>query len=127
MKKFRRGQIWLVNFDPSFGHEYKKVRPALIIQQQKYLISSTLLTVIPISSKIANPTELDIIVKKDTQNRLMKDSLIKTKQISSFDKRRFIKLIGTIKDDILEKVDKNIHLFLFGTQQIKLDKTVDTK
>ncbi|MEK7291072.1 MAG: type II toxin-antitoxin system PemK/MazF family toxin [Planctomycetota bacterium] len=22
----------MVNFDPSFGHEYKKVRPALIIQ-----------------------------------------------------------------------------------------------
>ena len=114
MKKFQRGQIWLVNFDPSFGHEYKKVRPALIIQQQKYITSSNLLTVIPISSKIANPTELDIILKKDTQNRLMKDSLIKTKQISSFDKRRFIKLIGTVNEQIMEKLDKNVHLFLFG-------------
>ena len=127
MKKFQRGQIWLVNFDPSFGHEYKKVRPALIIQQQNYITSSNLLTVIPISSKIANPTKLDIILKKDTQNRLMKDSLIKTKQISSFDKRRFIKLIGTIKEEIFENVDKNIHLFLFGAQQIKSDKTDDTK
>ena len=127
MKKFHHGLIWLVNFDPSFGHEYKKVRPALIIQQQKYINSSKLLTVIPISSKIANPTELDIILKKDTQNRLMKDSLIKTKQISSFDKRRFIKLIGTIKEEILGNVDNNIHLFLFGTHQIKSDKTDDTK
>jgi len=116
MKKIQRGQIWLVNCDPSFGHEYKKVRPALIIQQQKYITYSNLLTVIPISSKIANPTELDIILKKDTQNRLMKDSLIKTKQLSSFDKRRFIKLIGTIKEEILGNVDKNIHLFLFGVQ-----------
>ena len=27
MSNFQRGQIWLVNFDPSFGHEYKKIRP----------------------------------------------------------------------------------------------------
>ncbi|MBC8180649.1 type II toxin-antitoxin system PemK/MazF family toxin [candidate division KSB1 bacterium] len=120
MKKFQRGQIWLVNFDPSFGHEYKKLRPALIIQQQKYITSSNLLTIIPISSKIENPTVLDIILIKDNQNRLMKDSLIKTKQISSFDKRRFIKLIGTIKDEILDNVDKNIYLFLYGDQEIKL-------
>ena len=24
MSSFQRGQIWLVNFDPSFGHKYKK-------------------------------------------------------------------------------------------------------
>jgi len=37
MSKFQQGQIWLVNFDPSFGHEYKKVRPALIVQNDKYI------------------------------------------------------------------------------------------
>jgi mRNA interferase MazF len=71
MKNYQRGQIWLVNFDPSFGHEYKKVRPAIIIQQGKYIASSNLLTVIPISSQIAKPTELDILLEKDGQNRLM--------------------------------------------------------
>jgi len=81
MKNLQRGQIWLVNFEPSFGHEYIKVRPALIIQQERYISSSSLLTVIPISSKITNPTELDIILKKDFQNRLMKYSLIKTNKL----------------------------------------------
>ena len=81
MKKFKRRQIWLVNFDPSFGHEYKKVRPALIIQHDKYITSSNLLTVIPISSQIANPTDLDILLQKDTHNRLMKNSLIKTNKL----------------------------------------------
>ena len=123
MKKYQRGQIWLVNFDPSFGHEYKKVRPAIIIQQGKYLASSNLLTVIPISSQIAKPTELDIILEKDNLNRLVKDSLIKTKQISSFDKRRFIKLIGTVNEQTMEKLDENVHLFLFGTPQNKTEKT----
>lgn len=108
MTKFQRGQIWLVNFDPSFGHEYKKVRPALIIQNDKYIESGELLTVIPISSQISKQTELDILLRKDTQNRLMTDSLLKVKQISSFDKRRFIKLVGIVNEGIMKKVKENI-------------------
>jgi len=114
MRAFQRGQIWLVNFDPSFGHEYQKVRPALIIQDEKYITSSLLLTVIPISSQTSKFTELDISLKKDLMNRLMKDSLLKIKQISSFDKRRFIKLIGVVNHQVFEQIDKNLQLFLFG-------------
>lgn len=112
MNNFRRGQIWLVNFDPSFGHEYKKVRPALIIQSNKYIESSDLLTVIPISSQIMKQTELDVLLIKDSLNRLLTNSLIKTKQISSFDKRRFIKLVGVINEETMEKVICNINKFL---------------
>jgi mRNA interferase MazF len=113
MNKFQRGQIWLVNFDPSFGHEYKKVRPALIVQNDKYIESGNLLTVIPISSQTTRQTELDILLKKDSQNRLMTDSLLKIKQISSFDKRRFIKLIGLVNEKIIEIVGEYIQRFLF--------------
>lgn len=114
MKIFQRGQIWLVNFDPSFGHEYQKVRPAFIIQHEKYTESGNLLTVIPISSQINNPEELDIFIKSGFRNRLMKDSLLKTKHISSFDKRRFIKLIGTVDKEIMDNVDRHLKLFIFG-------------
>lgn len=113
MSSFRCGQIWLVNFDPSFGHEYKKVRPALIIQNNSYIESSDLLTVIPISSQITKQTELDILLRKDTQNRLMTDSLLKTKQISSFDKRRFIKLVGFANEETMKKVKMTIGDFLY--------------
>jgi len=112
MRDFKRGQIWLVNFDPSFGHEYKKMRPGLIIQNERYIMTGKLLTVIPISSRTAKQTELDILMRKNSQNRLMKDSLLKTKQISSFDKRRFVKCIGTVGKKIMDKVEYNIRLFL---------------
>ncbi len=60
--------LWLVNFDPSFGHEYQKIRPALIIQHEAYIASVNLLTVIPISSQISNPAELDILITANSQN-----------------------------------------------------------
>ena len=37
MREFQQGQIWIINFDPSFGHEYKKVRPCLIVQSNNYM------------------------------------------------------------------------------------------
>lgn len=120
MKPFKRGQIWLVNFDPSVGHEYKKIRPALIIQQERYISLSSLVTVIPLSSQTAKPAALDVIVKKDPGNRLMKDSLLKTYQMSSFDKIRFIKFIGTLAVTDMAKVDNRILQFLFG-------KTLDSR
>jgi len=114
MKTFQRGQFWLVNFEPSIGHEYKKVRPALIIQQNRYISTTKLLTVIPVSSQTVKQTELDVLVKSDTHNRLMKDSLLKTKQISSFDKRRFIKYIGILDEHTIHFLDEQIQQFLFG-------------
>ena len=114
MKEIKRGQIRLVDFDPSYGHEYQKVRHAVLIQQDYYFDYSNLLTVLPISSQVGNFTKLDIRLKKDSQNRLLKDSVIKTKQISSFDKRRFIKLIGIVNKPTMGIVDKNIKLFFIG-------------
>ncbi len=81
----------------------------MIIQNGKYIESGELLTVIPISSQISKQTELDILLRKDTQNRLMTDSLLKVKQISSFDKRRFIKLVGMVNEGIMKKVKENIN------------------
>lgn len=72
-----------------------------------------MLTVVPLSSQAAKAAELDVPVKKNSRNRLMADSLLKTKQISSFDKRRFIKLIGIADDDILTKIEENVNLLLF--------------
>jgi len=112
MSKFQRGQIWLVNFDPSFGHEYTKVRPALIVQNDRYIESNNLLTVIPISSQTIKQTDLDILLEKNAQNRLMIDSLLKMKQVSSFDKRRFIKLIGIANKETMIKIGENVQLFL---------------
>ena len=111
MKPFNRGQIWLVNFDPSFGHEYQKVRPALIVQNNLYIKASSLLTVVPVSSQVSKRTPLDILLEKNDKNRLAKDSIVRIKQVSSFDKRRFIKYIGEITPDAIQKIEENLRLY----------------
>ena len=102
----------MVDFDPSIGHEYQKVRPALILENSSYVSLGSLITVVPISSQIQKASLLDVLIPKNNTNRLVNDSILKTRQISSFDKRRFIKRIGTCQVDVLESVLQNVALFL---------------
>jgi mRNA interferase MazF len=109
---FSQKQIWLINFDPSFGHEYQKMRPGIIIENNDFIDKFELLTIIPISSKIENKFELDIEIQRTSVNRLMYNSIIKTKQINSFDKRRFVKFIGICEDNIFNVLQKKLSEYL---------------
>ena len=100
----RQGEIYLVNFDPSVGHEYRRVRPAIVIQSEETTLVSSLVTVMPISSKIETWQEPDIFIARDSKNRLANDSVIRVRQISSFDTQRFIKRIGEANSPVLRKI-----------------------
>jgi mRNA interferase MazF len=108
----KQGAIWLVDFDPSVGHEYQKVRPALIVESDPYLPVGNLITVIPISSQVGKITLLDVLIPRDLTNRLSSDSLLKTRQVSTFDQRRFIKFIGQCQPPVLQAVLSNLSLYL---------------
>ena len=102
----KRGDIWLVNFDPSFGSEYQKIRPGLIVQSDD--IKSSLITIIPFSSKVNKQRSDDIFVKKTLSNRLFSNSTLKVHQISSFDRERLIHYVGEVSSDVMS--DTNIYL-----------------
>lgn len=98
------GHIYLVNFDPSIGSEYKKVRPALVVQTDEVTLQSPLVSIIPISSRVEKKDADDIIVPKDEKNRLLHTSVLKVRQVSSFDKRRFIHHIGEVDAEVMTLV-----------------------
>lgn len=98
------GDIYLVNCEPSFGREMKKIRPALVVQEEKMCKDSPYITVMPISSKVDKLTAVDVYVPKDAKNQLIADSIIKVRQISSFDKRRLIHFIGKANSPTIRSV-----------------------
>lgn len=105
-RNFKHGEIYFVDFDPQVGHEYKKIRPAVIIQSDKQLKVSHLITIMPLTSNTKNKHADDIIVKKNNKNRLYKDSIIKVHSITSFDRRRFLNKIGVIDDNSINAIKK---------------------
>ncbi len=104
----KKGEIYLVNFDPTIGHEVKKKRPALIISNDIHNQYSPLVTVAPLSSNVDRVFPFEVYIPKGIAN-LDKDSKVMIIQLRSVDKKRLLDKIGTIKDKkILNKIDKTI-------------------
>jgi mRNA interferase MazF len=113
----KRGDIWLINLDPTIGAEIKKTRPAIIISHNDLGVLPLKL-IIPITEwksqyEIA-PWMVNIL--PDTLNCLSKHSSADCYQIRSVSIERFINKIGVIENDILQKIE----IALFQVLDLKL-------
>jgi len=104
----KQGELWMVDFDPSKGHEFQKERPAIIITSNSVIKYSNLITIMLITSNTSGFFDDDIKILKDEENCLFVDSVIKVCHISSFDKNngRFLKKIGVANEYIVETIKK---------------------
>lgn len=98
------GDIFLVDFDPSAGHEFQKMRPAIVIESDEQIKKSNLITVLPLTSNLDNQVDDDILIVVDGENHLQFDSVIKVYGIMSFDYSRLDKYIGKVSPEIMGKV-----------------------
>ena len=109
----RRGEIYLVEFDPARGHEIQKTRPALIIQNDIGNRYSPVTIVAAISSKLRSaPFPVDVEVIPTKANGLVVQSSIKLGQIRSVDRGRLVKRIGVLEPAAMRRVDDAIKISL---------------
>lgn len=104
MTNLAYGDIWLVNYSPSIGHEYQKIRPAIVISPDALLARSNLFTCIAITSKTVKAASDDIELPKSPKNKLHQDSIIKMQHVTSYDKKRLSKYIGSADMQTLETI-----------------------
>lgn len=104
----KKGEIYLVNFDPIIGHEAKKKRPALILSNNIHNQYSPLVTVAPLSSNTNKVYPFEVYVTKKSTG-LNENSKIMIIHLRSVDKKRLVNKIGDIEDkEILNKINKVI-------------------
>ena len=108
----RRGEIYLVNFDPAFGAEIKKTRPAIIIQNDITNRWSPITIVAAITSHDNTekyPTEVVIQSPGDGLKNL---SVVCLDQIRSIDKQRLIYRLGRVNHQTLDAIDRALIISL---------------
>lgn len=105
-----RGEIWLTNFDPAFGTELHKNRPALIISSNEVNKHHPRVIVIPISTK--NYTGLSVVKVTPKGSGLDKESVVLPTEVRAIDKARLIKRLGKISKAKLGEVEEAIKLVL---------------
>ena len=109
----RRGDIYLVEFDPARGHEVKKTRPALVIQNDIGNRHSPVTIVAAVTSKLSPvPYPVDVAVAPTKANGLSVESAIQLGQIRSVDQQRLVKRLGTLEPPAMRRVDEAIKISL---------------
>lgn len=111
MKSFpRRGEVWLVNWNPARGSEQAGRRPALVIQNDigNEKASSTIVAGISSSVKI-----FPMNVKVDPpEGGLRLASIVKTSQILTVDKKRLERRLGQLSSEKMKEVNLAVKLSL---------------
>ena len=108
----RRGEIFLVNFDPTVGHEIKKIRPALVIQNDVSNQYSPLTTVVAITSQFTDPPHPREVIIEMQESGLSLRSAVIVNRIRSIDRFRFTKRIGKLSPSAMAKVDQALRISL---------------
>jgi mRNA interferase MazF len=114
-----QGEIWMVNFEPSVGNEIQKLRPAIVVNDDR-IGRFGIKIVVPITQWKEHYIDYPWIIKiiPDAINGLAKDSSIECFQIKSFAVDRFDKKIGEIDKLLLLQVHQTIAKILNPTYKI---------
>jgi mRNA interferase MazF len=108
----KRGELYLVNFDPTVGSEISKTRPAVILQNDIANRHSPVTIVAAVTSKFDKslyPTEALV---SSTEGGLKEDSVVLLNHIRTIDKRRLVKRLGHLRPETMRRIDRAIGISL---------------
>ncbi|MFN2429310.1 MAG: type II toxin-antitoxin system PemK/MazF family toxin [Cryomorphaceae bacterium] len=109
----KQGDIWLINLDPTIGAEIKKTRPASIVNE--YTVGRLPLKVIvPLTDWKDRYQAAPWMVKitPAQKNKLTKSSSAACFQVRSLSEQRFVKKIGAVNVDTLERMKDGLSVVL---------------
>ena len=107
-----RGDICLVNFDPTIGSEIRKTRPALVIQNDIGNQYSPITIVAAITSRFGDPPYPTEVLMEPEKSGLPQRSAVLLNQIRSIDRQRLIKRLGHADLQTMQRVDQAIQISL---------------
>ena len=106
----RRGEVWIVNWNPARGSEQAGRGPALIIQNDIGNEKASTTIVAGISSTVRHyPMNVELM---PSEGGLLTPSIVKTSQILTISKQRLERRLGTLSNDRMVEVDRAIKLSL---------------
>lgn len=107
MVAVRRGDVVLVNLDPTVGVEIRKTRPAVVVSNDSINQYSQLVVVVPLTKNTARISPSHVVIAKGTA-RLTFVSKVVTEQIKAVDKQRIVRRLGSLPSALLAGVERAI-------------------
>ena len=117
-KGFRRGDIWIVNFDPTSGHEQRGQRPAVIVSSDMMNTEVIELAfVMPGTTKArldssGRPVPNHVRVDPGPDNNLTAVTFFMAEQLRSVSTGRFTSRIGKLSEGQLFELEEIVIMLL---------------
>lgn len=108
----RRGEVYLVIFDPTMGAEIQKTRPALVVQNDLANRHSAITIVAAITSQFDEPLYPTEVLISPPEGGLRAKSVALLNQIRSIDKQRLVRRLGSLRSETINRVDHAILISL---------------
>ena len=109
MASIRRGDVFLVNFDPTIGAEIRKARPALVVSNDINNRHSPVVSIVPITSNVSRIYSFEVGVPAGAGG-LTRASKIMPNQTRAVDTLRFIRKLGHLPSSVMRQVDDALRL-----------------
>jgi mRNA interferase MazF len=108
-----RGEIWLINLDPTIGAEIKKTRPAVIVSSDAVGVLP-LKVIVPLTDwkDRYNIAHWMVPVEPSALNGLDKPSAADTFQVRSLAQERFVRRLGQMADEQMSEIAQALALVL---------------
>lgn len=108
-----RGEIWLINLDPTIGAEIMKSRPAVIVNVDEIGVLP-LRVIVPITTWKEHYSKAPWLVKIEPgkANGLEKPSAVDAFQIRSLSVERFIQIIGRVDSETISAILEAVQIVL---------------
>ena len=103
----RRGEVWLINLDPTIGAEIKKTRPGIIVNRDAVGILP-LKVIVPVTEWKDHHSRVPWMVRlePDPENGLDKPSAADAFQVRCVAEQRFVRRLGSIADTAMRAISK---------------------
>lgn len=112
----RRGEIRLVDLEPTLGSEANKLRPAVIVSNDRANAAAArssrgVVTVVPVTSNVARVFPFQVLLPaQDTGLRV--DSKAQAEQVRAVAVEHLGHVVGRIPADLLKELDAALRLHL---------------
>ena len=101
----KRGEIWLVNLDPTIGAEIRKTRPVIVLNSDA-LGKLPVKLVAPLTGwkDYLSRNVWHVKITPDQANGLTKPSSVDTLQLRGIDTQRFVRKLGRASNEVMENI-----------------------
>ncbi|CAN5230851.1 type II toxin-antitoxin system toxin endoribonuclease MazF9 [soil metagenome] len=111
-----RGDIVLVELDPSVGSEQSKTRPAIVVSSNAANNSVArrgrgVITIVPLTSNVASVYVFQVLLLAE-ESGLQRNSKAQAEQVRSIATERIVRTIGRVSPQRMSQLDDALRLHL---------------